>query len=67
MKPLQIIAIAVIAAVILTGCTGVTGNAARPPPPAPSGGGCGVAAPSDIPATPVIDTYAENTVKAPAL
>ncbi|MBI4148497.1 hypothetical protein HY490_04360 [Candidatus Woesearchaeota archaeon] len=52
---------------LLVGCTGVTGNAARPPPPAPSGGGCGVAAPVDVPATPVVSSVAEGNVRAPAL
>jgi len=47
MKLTHAIAFMLVLAVIVTGCTGVTGNAARPPPPAPSGGGCGVAAPVD--------------------
>ena len=66
MKTIYAIIFVVTLALILTGCTGVTGNAARPPPPAQSGGGCGVAAPADEISVPLTNTLANTGFKAPA-
>jgi hypothetical protein len=59
-----IVAVLLIGLLAIAGCTSATGSVPRAPP-APSGGGCGIAAPSD--ASPEIGAAVEDVDSRAAL